>query len=472
MDRPAARDPRYARSATYGKAMEEPKLLLTRASDALLTQRLLRPIWEGGASWWIAFAITGAGSIFFVSALLYTALTGIGTWGNNIPVAWAFAITNFVWWIGIGHAGTFISAILLLFEQNWRNSINRLAEAMTLFAIINAAAFPVIHLGRPWYGYWIFPYPATMKVWPNFRSALPWDAAAISTYFTVSLMFWYVGLLPDFASARDSAPTLAKRRIYGVFALGWRGAATSWKNWQLAYLILGGLAAPLVLSVHSVVSLDFAITQLPGWHSTIFPPYFVSGAIYSGFAMVLTLMLPMRRIFAVKDIITTRHLDAMAKLILVTGSVVYYTYAVETFLAWYSGNEFEAAMLIRLRLTGPYAWAVWLTFAINFIAPNLMWFRVFRQNAILLWIVSIFINIAMWFERFFIIVGSLATDFLPSSWHLYKPTFIDGSIFLGTFFLFLFLFLLFVRFVPFIPIAEVKEIRHELAEEEERLGRR
>jgi len=463
----------YRYGPAYAKAFEDgTPVLAAPGSDAHLTERLLSPLWRGGAFWKIALVLTGGGALFFFATLLYTALTGIGVWGNNIPVGWAFAITNFVWWIGIGHAGTFISAVLLLLEQNWRNSINRLAEAMTLFAIINAAVFPVIHLGRPWFAYWIFPYPSTMGVWPNFRSALPWDAAAISTYFTVSLLFWYVGLLPDLAAARDHAPTPAKRRLYGIFALGWRGSGRAWKNWQMAYLLLGGLATPLVLSVHSVVSLDFAITQLPGWHSTIFPPYFVAGAIYSGFAMVLTLMLPMRRLYRLEDVITTRHLDAMAKLILVTGTVVYYTYAVELFVAWYTGNVFESQLFLWIRLAGPYAWSVWLTFALNFIVPNLMWFRAFRQRPVLLWIASVLVNVAMWFERFFLIITSQAQDFLPSSWDMYKPTYVDGAIFLGTFFLFLFLFFLFLRFVPFIPIAETKELKHTLEAERARLGER
>jgi len=463
----------YRFSAVYAKSVEDgAPVLLTRASDAHLTERLLKPLWRGGPFWKLSLLVTGLGALFFIATLLYTALTGIGTWGNNIPVAWAFAITNFVWWIGIGHAGTFISAILLLLEQNWRNSINRLAEAMTLFAIINAAVFPLIHLGRPWFAYWIFPYPSTMNVWPNFKGALPWDGAAISTYFTVSLLFWYVGLIPDLAAARDHAPTLAKRRLYGILALGWRGSGRSWRNWQMAYLLLGGLATPLVLSVHSVVSLDFAITQLPGWHSTIFPPYFVSGAIYSGFAMVLTLMLPLRALYGVEDIITTRHLDAMAKLILVTGSVVYYTYVVELFIAWYSGNIFESQLFLWLRLSGPWAWAVWLTYVLNFVVPNLMWFRAFRQRPVLLWIASVLVNVAMWFERFFLIITSQSQDFLPSSWAMYRPTYVDGAIFLGTFLLFGFLFLLFLRFLPFIPISETKELRHALVEEESRLEAR
>lgn len=469
---PDPNDVRYLASPTYAKATDDPPLLLTRAADGPLTERLLRPMWRGGAGWKLAFLVTGLGSLGLFTALLYTVLTGIGVWGNNIPVAWAFDITNFVWWIGIGHAGTFISAVLLLLEQNWRNTINRLAEAMTLFAVINAAIFPVIHLGRPWFAYWIFPYPSTMDVWPNFRGALPWDAAAISTYFTVSLLFWYIGMLPDLAAARDSAPTLTRRRIYGIFALGWRGSARAWRHHQIVYLLLGGLATPLVLSVHTIVSLDFAITQLPGWHSTIFPPYFVAGAIYSGFAMVLTLMLPVRRIFGLHDIITAKHIDAMAKMLLVTGTMVYYTYSVELFIAWYSGNLYEGAMLLEQRLTGPYAWVTYVTWGINFIAPNLLWLRVCRRNVYILWVITIFINIAMWFERFWIIVSSLNRDFLPASWEIYKPTYIDGAILVGTIFFFVFLFLLFLRWLPFISISETKELKHHISEEEERLGRR
>jgi len=458
------------KSVEYAKAADGPSILLTRAPEGVIARRLLRPVFQGGPGWKLAFLITLGGSTVCWLAILYTIATGIGTWGNNIPVAWAYAITNFVWWIGIGHAGTFISAILLILEQNWRNSINRFAEAMTLFAIMQAGIFPVLHLGRPWYAYWIFPYPSTMRVWPNYRSALPWDAAAISTYFTVSLIFWYLGLVPDLAVARDNAPTVAKRRIYGIFALGWRGSAKAWRHYQIAYLILGALATPLVLSVHSAVSLDFAIAQLPGWHSTIFPPYFVSGAIYSGFALVLTLMIPARRIFQLHDIVTTRHLEAMGKLVLVTGSIVYYTYGVEMFIAWYSGSEFEIG-LVEQRLTGPYAWSTWMVYGLNFLCPNLMWFKRVRTSAVWMFVISILINIAMWLERFWLIVTSLNRDFLPSSWHIYKPTYVDGAIILGTLFFFMFLFLLFLRFVPFIPITETNELRHMMAKEEARLER-
>jgi len=458
-------------SPEYAKAVDEPSILLTRAPEGELTARLLAPAFQGGPSWKLAFLITGGGTLFAWTVILYSVLAGIGTWGNNMPVAWAFAITNFVWWIGIGHAGTFISAVLLILEQTWRNSINRFAEAMTIFAVIQAAIYPALHLGRPWFAYWILPYPSTMGVWPNYRSALPWDAAAISTYFTVSLLFWYMGMLPDLASARDAAPTLLKRRLYGIFAMGWRGSSRNWRHYQITCLLLGALATPLVLSVHSVVSFDFAITQLPGWHSTIFPPYFVAGAIYSGFAMVLTLMIPVRRIFRLHDIITTRHLEAMAKMILVTGSVLYYTYAVETFISWYSGNEYEFYQIVVWRLSGPFAWAVWTVYVLNFVCPNLMWFKRVRTSPIWLFVISILINVAMWLERFELIVASLASDFLPSSWRNFTPTFIDGSIFLGTICFFLFLFLLFLRFVPFISISETKEIRHILVSEEERLER-
>jgi len=461
-----------AESAAYSKAVDEPSVLLTRAPDAVLTRRLLAPIWVGGITWKVLFLVTAGGTAIMALAIAYTVITGIGVWGNDIPVAWAYAITNFVWWIGIGHAGTFISAILLLLEQPWRTSINRFAEAMTLFAVLNAAMFPVLHLGRPWLAYWIFPYPSTMQVWPQFRSALPWDAAAISTYGTVSLIFWYLGLVPDLAAARDTAPTLLKRRLYGIFALGWRGSSAHWNHYRIAYGILGGLATPLVLSVHTVVSFDFAIAQLPGWHSTIFPPYFVAGAIYSGFAMVITLMVPIRRIFGLHEVITTRHLEAVAKMTLVTGSIVYYAYAVETFLAWYGGSEFEMYTMLKDRISGPYAWIVWIVYGINFVAPNLFWFRRIRRSAIALFAISIFINVAMWLERFFLIVTSLHRDFLPSSWRMYLPTFVDGAIILGTLFFFLFLFLLFLRFVPFVPISEVKELRHELAKEERELAER
>ncbi len=441
-------------------------VLLSRESDARITQRFLQPLWRGGPEWKLLFLVTGAGSLLFAGAALYTVVTGIGVWGNNIPVAWAYDITNFVWWIGIGHAGTFISAILLLLEQRWRTSINRFAEAMTLFAVMIAGLFPILHLGRPWFGYWVFPYPSRLELWPQFRSALPWDAAAISTYFTVSFLFWYMGLVPDLAVARDTAPTLAKRRLYGVFALGWRGSSHHWEQYRIAYGLLAGLATPLVVSVHTVVSLDFASAQLPGWHSTIFPPYFVAGAIYSGFAMVITLMVPIRHFFALHDVITTRHLDGVAKLLLVTGSMLYYAYAVELFLAWYGGRPEESYVYLVDRTLGPYAWMVWLVYAVNVIAPNLLWSKRIRTSPLALFALAIVINVAMWLERLVLIVTSLHRDFLPSSWRLWVPTFVDGLLFVGTLFFFTFLFLLFLRFVPFIPISELKELRYELEEPE------
>lgn len=433
------------------------------ADPAETTRRLLEPIWIGGTIWKWLFFLTGAGTLLLFTLVFYTAAAGIGVWGNDIPVAWAFAITNFVWWIGIGHAGTFISAISLLLEQPWRASINRFAEAMTLIAVAIAALFPVLHLGRPWFAYWLFPYPATMEVWPQFRGALPWDAAAIATYGTVSFLFWYLGLIPDLATARDVAPGRLRRRIYGVFALGWRGSSRHWREHRAAYALLAGLATPLVISVHSIVSSDFAIAQLPGWHSTLFPPYFVAGAIYSGFAMVLTLMIPIRRIFHLQAVITERHLDAVAKMILAMGAFVAWAYLTEWFLAWRSGNPYETYVYYAARLAGSWSWMVWTVLAINFGVPALLAVRRIRRSPLILFGLSILVNVAMWLERLFLIVTSLQRDFLPSSWGDYRPSFIDGTLFASTLFLFLFVFLLFLRFVPFVPIAEVKELRHEVA---------
>jgi molybdopterin-containing oxidoreductase family membrane subunit len=379
-----------------------------------------------------------------------------------MPVAWGFAIINFVWWIGIGHAGTFISAILLLFEVRWRTSINRFAEAMTLFAVVQAGLFPIFHMGRPWFAYWLIPYPSEMGVWPQFRSSLPWDVVAVTTYFIVSLLFWYMGLLPDLAAARDRAPTVLRRRLYGVAALGWRGELGHWRHYRIAYLVFGGLATPLVLSVHTNVSFDFAITQLPGWHSTIFPPYFVAGAIYSGFAMVLQLMIPARELFGLKDVITKNHLDNMAKMLLVTGWVVTYTYIVEPFMAWWSGDTYEIYDLLVDRPFGPYAFVYWGVVFCNCIAVQALWMKKWRVSAWRLFVVACFIQLGMWSERFMLIVISLHRDFLPSSWRMYVPSWIDWTILGGTVSFFLFLFLLFLRFVPFIPISELKEMRHEM----------
>ncbi len=438
-------------------------LMRGNPADATLTDHLLAPLWAASPAWWLLFAFSSLGTLLLVVTVTYTVAAGIGTWGNNIPVAWAFAITNFVWWIGIGHAGTFISAFLILLNQRWRGSINRVAEAMTIFALVNAALFPVLHLGRPWFAYWLIPYPATMNVWPNFKSALPWDVAAVTTYFTVSLLFWYLGLVPDLAAARDRAPTRRRRLAYGVFALGWRGSGFQWQRYRVAYVLLAALATPLVISVHSVVSLDFSIAQLPGWHSTIFPPYFVVGAIYSGLAMVFVLLLPLRRAFRLYDIITEVHLQAMAKLMLAMGLMLAYSYIVETFIAWYSANTAERYTYLLSRPFGPYAVAYWIMTVLNVASPQLFWSRRLRTNTVALFVVSSCVLVGMWMERFIIIVTSLNRDFLTSSWHIYLPTWVDWGILAGSVGLFGLLFLLFVRFVPSVAISEVKTLRIELA---------
>ena len=437
-------------------------LIRGHRSPASLTDHLLAPLWQASRVWWMLFGLSALGTLLLIVTVTYTIATGIGVWGNNIPVAWAYAITNFVWWIGIGHAGTFISAFLILLNQKWRSSINRVAEAMTIFALVNAAMFPLLHLGRPWFFYWLIPYPATMNVWPNFKSALPWDVAAVTTYFTVSLLFWYLGLVPDLASARDRAPTRLRRMVYGVFAMGWRGSGFEWRRYRVAYVLLAALATPLVISVHSVVSLDFSIAQLPGWHSTIFPPYFVVGAIYSGFAMVLLLLLPLRRAFDLYDIITERHLDAMAKLMLTMGLMLAYSYVIETFMAWYSGSAAERYTYLTARPTGPYAIVYWVMTVFNVVTPQLFWSRRFRTNTAALLIASAAILTGMWMERFVIIVTSLNRDFLTSSWHIYGPTWVDWGILAGSLGLFGFLFLLFVRFVPTVAISEVKALSMKL----------
>jgi Ni/Fe-hydrogenase subunit HybB-like protein len=441
------------------------------ASDAALTDLVLAPLWQTSRLWWMLFALSALGTLLLLGTAAYTVMVGIGTWGNNIPVAWAFAITNFVWWIGIGHAGTFISAFLLLLNQRWRGSINRVAEAMTIFALVNAALFPLLHMGRPWFFYWLVPYPATMNVWPNFKSALPWDVAAVTTYLTVSLLFWFLGLVPDLASARDRAPTRLRRRVYGVFAMGWRGSGFQWQRYRVAYVLLAALATPLVISVHSVVSLDFSIAQLPGWHSTIFPPYFVVGAIYSGLAMVLVLVLPLRRAFRLYDIVTEVHLNAIAKLMLAMGLMLAYSYVIETFMAWYSADVAERYTYLVARPWGPYAVVYWIMTMLNVATPQLLWFRRLRTNAVALFLASLGILAGMWMERFIIIVTSLNRDFLTSSWHIYIPTWVDWGILAGSFGLFGFLFLLFLRFVPSVAISEVKALRIELASNVESEGR-
>jgi molybdopterin-containing oxidoreductase family membrane subunit len=410
------------------------------------------------AGWFLGFAVAFVFLLIFNVTVIHLLMTGIGIWGNNIPVGWAFDIINFVWWIGIGHAGTLISAILLLFRQQWRTSINRFAEAMTLFAVACAAMFPLLHTGRPWLAaYWLLPYPNTMQLWPQFRSPLIWDVFAVTTYFTVSLLFWFTGLVPDLATLRDRAQSRAAKTIFGVLALGWRGSARHWHNYEVAYLLLAGISTPLVLSVHSVVSFDFAVSVLPGWHTTIFPPYFVAGAIYSGFAMVMTLAVPLRKFYGLEDFITMRHIHNMTKVMLVTGMIVAYGYANEAFFAWYSANPYEGYMMYN-RMTGPYAVMYWSLIAINAAMIQLFWFRRIRDNVVLLFILSLFVNVGMWLERFIIIVTSLHRDFLPSSWDLFQPTRWDFAMFTGTIGLFLALFFLFIRFLPAIAIFEMRTI--------------
>ncbi len=446
--------------------MSEP-LLLGRPSDAALSEQLLSVVWKPRSRlWFAALAITFAGTILLAVSVTYTLVTGIGVWGNNIPVGWAFGIINFVWWIGIGHAGTFISAILLLLEQRWRTSINRFAEAMTLFAVMQAGLYPLLHLGRPWFAYWLIPYPSTLQAWPQWKSALPWDAVAITTYFTVSLLFWYLGLIPDFASLRDRAPGRWRRIVYGVLSLGWRGSARDFRHYRILYGLFAGLATPLVVSVHSIVSSDFATALVPGWHATIFPPFFVAGAIFSGFAMVLTLLIPARRVFHLKNVVTQRHLDNLAKLTLVTSWIVIYAYVIEAFVTWYSGSEYDIYQYFVARPAGPNNTVFWVQMACNALVPQLLWSPRVRRSTIALWVISIFVNVGMWAERFVIVVMSLQRDFLPSAWHAYRPTWVDISMFAGTISFFLFLFLIFLRVFPFIPVAEVKELNHELRREE------
>ncbi len=436
-----------------------------RPSDEELTRQLMAPLWRPTPTWWILLGISGALALLFLGTVAYTVTTGIGVWGNNIPVAWGFPIVNFVWWIGIGHAGTFISAFLLLMGQPWRASINRLAEAMTLFALVNAGLFPLLHMGRLWFAYWIAPYPTNLGIWPQFKSSLPWDLAAILAYFTVSLLFWYLGLVPDLATVRDRARGRVKKVIYGVFALGWRGSSRQWRRYHVAYVLLAAIATPLVVSVHSIVSSDFSVALVPGWHSTIFAPYFVAGAIYSGMAMVVALLILVRRGFELENVITERHLDYCARLILATGWMLIYAYAVESFIAWYSVDEFERATYLVQRTTGTYAWMFWGMLAVNVLVPQLFWSRALRRSVPVLFGASVLILAAMWAERFIIVVGSLSQDFLPSSWHPFTPTLTDLGMLLGSFGLFAFLFLLFLRSVPVVPMHEVKKLRFDGAGE-------
>ena len=427
-----------------------------------ITDKISSIVLTGRTPW---FWYVGFGLSFILVLVLFFCIAavitiGVGLFGIMIPVAWGFDIVNFVWWIGIGHAGTLISAILLLLRQKWRQSINRFAEAMTLFAVACAGLFPLIHLGRPWYFYWLLPYPSTMGIQPQFRSPLVWDVFAVSTYFTVSLLFWFLGLIPDLATLRDRARGRIPRFIYGMLAMGWRGSAIHWHRYEIAYLLLAGLATPLVVSVHTVVSFDFAVGLVPGWHSTIFPPYFVAGAIYSGFAMVLTIAIPLRKLYGLEDFITMRHLKNMGMVLLVTGMIVAYGYLIETFMAWYSGDIFEKYMMMN-RMFGPYGWMYWLLILFNILIPQALWFRSLHTNVIVLFLIAISVNIGMWLERYVIIVVSLHRDFMPSAWGMYSGTVFDYGVFAGTIGLFVALLFLFIRVLPMISIFEMRELVHE-----------
>jgi len=413
--------------------------------------------------WIIGFAIGFCLLMVFNVAVAYLLFKGVGIWGINIPIGWGFAIINFVWWIGIGHAGTLISAILLLLHQKWRTSINRFAEAMTLFAVACAGTFPLLHMGRPWLAFWLMPYPNPMWMWPQFRSPLVWDVFAVSTYLTVSLLFWFVGLIPDLATLRDRAKNRAAQVIYGMFAMGWRGSAVHWSRYETASILLAGLATPLVISVHTVVSFDFAVAQVPGWHATIFPPYFVAGAIYAGFAMVMTLSIPIRKYYHLEEFITMRHLDNMAKVMLATGLIVAYGYMMETFMAFYGGNQFERAMVLN-RMTGPYKFVYWSLILCNIAIPQFLWSSKVRSRVPALFAVALVVNVGMWLERFVIVVISLHRDFMPSSWGMYYPTRWDWATFIGTMGLFLTLFYLFIRFLPMISISEMRTLVKETQE--------
>ncbi len=449
-----------------------PLVLGKTASLANLTDAVCAPVESSHTpmAWYLGFAVSAACLGLFGAMIGYLVFTGVGVWGLNNPVSWGFDITNFVFWVGIGHAGTLISAILFLFRQKWRTGINRFAEAMTIFAVICAATFPGIHIGRVWLAYWLFPIPNQMLMWPQFRSPLLWDVFAVGTYFTVSLLFWYVGLIPDLATLRDRARSNVAKFAYGFFALGWTGSARHWHRYEVAYLLLAAMSTPLVLSVHSIVSFDFAVSILPGWHTTIFPPYFVAGAIFSGFAMVVTLAVPARAWFNLKDVITMRHLDNMNKIILVTGLMVGYAYSTEFFIAWYSGSVYERFAFIN-RAFGAWAFSYWIMVSCNVLAPQLFWFKRIRTSIPAMMVICVLVNIGMWFERFVIIVTSLSQDFLPSAWDTYHPTWVEFSMLLGSFGLFFTLFLLFIRFLPMVAMAEVKSvIVHEQHEARARHG--
>jgi len=448
--------------STSAHPIIEPGYTLGTVTDKISSIVLGRGTSKG---WIFGFAIAFSLLMLLNFTVGYLLVTGVGIWGINIPVGWGFAIVNFVWWIGIGHAGTLISAILLLLRQQWRTSINRFAEAMTLFAVACAGMFPLLHMGRPWLFFWLMPYPNPMWLWPQFRSPLVWDVFAVSTYATVSLLFWFVGLVPDLATLRDRARNRASKIIYGILAMGWRGSAVHWSRYETASILLAGLATPLVVSVHTVVSFDFSVAQVAGWHTTIFPPYFVAGAIYSGFAMVMTLAIPIRKFYNLEDFITMRHLGNMAKVMLATGLIVAYGYMMETFMAFYSGNPFDRFVVVDRMTSPPYAYFYWMLIACNIVIPQIMWLRSVRNNVAILFVISLVVNVGMWLERFVIVVISLHRDFLPSSWGMYYPTRWDWATYVGTIGLFLTLLFLFIRFLPVISIYEMRTLVEETDEE-------
>ena len=434
-------------------------LITENVSYSKITNDILGHI-EGKPTklWYMGITVSILALIMGFIVVTYQVLVGIGTWGVNKTIGWAWDITNFVFWVGIGHAGTLISAILLLFRQKWRTSINRAAEAMTIFAVMCAGIYPIIHMGRPWLAHWVFPYPNVRgDLWLNFRSPLLWDVFAIGTYFTVSAVFWYIGMIPDFGSMRDRAKEGMKKKIYSLLSFGWNGSHRNWHRYEILCLILAGLAAPLVVSVHTIVSFDFATSVIPGWHTTIFPPYFVTGAVFSGFAMVLTLLLITRKVMKLENYITLGHIEAMCKVLILTGMIVSLAYMTEFFTAWYSGNQYEQYVFMN-RALGPYAWAYWTMIACNVISPHFLWFKKIRTNLVAVFILSIIVNIGMWFERFVIIVTSVHRDYLPSSWAMYSPTLIEILTFIGSFGLFFTMFFLFVRFLPAVNVAEVKTV--------------
>ena len=439
-------------------AIREPLILGEKTYGDITDDVMASVVGKASKSWWIAFGIAAVMALWGIGCILYLIGTGVGTWGLNKTVGWAWDITNFVWWVGIGHAGTLISAVLLLFRQKWRMAINRSAEAMTIFAVMMAAVWPGIHMGRIWLAYFVFPLPNQFgSLWVNFNSPLLWDVFAISTYFSVSLVFWYIGLIPDFATIRDKVTQAVPKKVYGLLSFGWTGNAKAWNRFEEISLVLAGLATPLVFSVHSIVSMDFATSVIPGWHTTIFPPYFVSGAVFSGFAMVQTLLIIMRKVMHLENYITRKHIEYMNIVIIVTGSIVGVAYLTELFISWYSGVEYEAYAFLN-RATGPYWWAYWTMMTCNVLSPQIFWFKKLRTNIMFTFFMSIVVNIGMWFERFVIIVTSLHRDYLPSSWTMFHPTFVDIGCFIGTIGIFFVLFLLFARFFPVLPLNELKSI--------------